>query len=120
MQLIAVLGHASVSGLDKSKLDLYDSERVLDLGTDSGFERLKLLRDAILARVSQNRSFARSHSNMPGGFRLGAPLGPTVASICKDGVLFSGEKLFNRRKVVHIGTRRLTMYRLARAKSICS
>jgi hypothetical protein len=61
MQLSTVLSHASVSGFDKSKLDLDDSERVLDLGTDSGFERLKLLRDAILGRVSR----CRSHSKVP-------------------------------------------------------
>jgi hypothetical protein len=34
MQLSPVLSHAAVSGLDKSKLDLDDSKRVLDLGTD--------------------------------------------------------------------------------------
>lgn len=93
MQLSLVLSHAAVPGLDKSKLDLDDSERVLDFGTDSGFERLKLLGDAISGRVSQNTSFARSHGNVPGGPGLRASLGPTVASIRKDGVLFSSEKL---------------------------
>ena len=34
MELSAILGHASVSSLDKSKLDLDDSERMLDLCTD--------------------------------------------------------------------------------------
>ena len=34
MQLSAVLSHAFVASLDKSKLDLDDSERVLDLGTE--------------------------------------------------------------------------------------
>ena len=48
MQLSAILGHASVSGLDKSELDLDDPKRVLDLRPDSGFERLKLIRDAVL------------------------------------------------------------------------
>lgn len=107
MQLSPVLGHAFVASLDKSKLDLDDPERMLDLGTDSGFERLKLLRDAIFGRVSQRASLSRPHGNVPGGFGLGAPLDPTVASICKDGVLFSGEKFFNRVEVVHIATRRL-------------
>jgi len=97
MQLSSVLGNTLVSGLDKSKLDLDDSERVLDLGTDPGFERLKLIGDAIFGRVSQCASLSRPHGNVPGGFGLGAPLGPTVASICKDGVLFSGEKFFDRR-----------------------
>jgi|GEM_PF-1247168 len=107
MQLSAVLSHAAVSGLDKSKLDLNDSERVLDLGTDSGLERLKPIGDAVLGGVSQRASPSRPHGNVPGGFGLGAPLDPTVASICKDGVLFSGEKFFDRRKVVYIATRRL-------------
>ncbi len=102
MQLSPTLGHAFVASLDKSKLDLDDSERVLDLGTDSGFERLKLLRDAIFGRVSQCASLSRSHGNVPGGFGLGAPLGPTVASVCKDGVLFSSEKFFNGVEVVHM------------------
>jgi hypothetical protein len=87
MQLSAVLSHAFVASLDKSKLDLDDSERVLDLGTNFGFERLKLIRNAIFCRVSQRASLSRPHRNVPGGFGLGAPLGPTVASICKDGVL---------------------------------
>jgi hypothetical protein len=43
MQLSSVLCHAFVSVLDKSKLDLDDSERMLDLGSDTGFERLKLI-----------------------------------------------------------------------------
>ena len=79
MQLSSVLGHSAVPGLDKFKLALDDSERVLDFGKDSGFERLKLIGDAIFGR----------------------------ASIGKDGVLFSGEKFFNGVEVVHIGTRRL-------------
>ena len=81
MQLSAVFSHASVSGLDKSKLDLDDSERVLDLGTDSGFERLKLIGDVIFGRVSQCASLSRSHSNMLSRLGLGSTLGPTVTSI---------------------------------------
>ena len=64
MQLSPILGHAFVASLDKSKLDLDDSERVLDLGTDSGFARLKLIGDAVLGRVSQCASLSRSHCNM--------------------------------------------------------
>ena len=110
MQLSAILGHASVSGLDKSELDLDDPKRVLDLRPDSGFERLKLIRDAVLGRVSECgecASLPRSHGNMPSRLGLGSPLGPTEASIREGGVFFSGEKFFNRRKVVHIGARRL-------------
>ena len=92
MQLSAVLGHASVSGLDKSKLDLDDSERVLDLGADSGFECLKLICDAVLGRLRQCASLSRSHGNMPSRLGLSSPLCPTVTSIRKDGGLFAGIK----------------------------
>ena len=52
MQLSLVLGHSLVSDLDKRKLYLDDSERMLDLGTDSGFKRLNLIGAAIFGRVS--------------------------------------------------------------------
>ena len=58
MHLSAVVSHASVSGLVKSELDLDDSERVLDPRPDSGFERLKLIGDADLGRVSQCASLS--------------------------------------------------------------
>ena len=80
---------------------------MLDLSSDSGFKRLKLIGDAIFGRVSQCASFTRPHGNMPSRLGLSSPLGPTVASIRKDGVLFPGEKFFDRRKVVHIGACRL-------------
>ena len=76
MQLSAVLGHASVSGLDKSKLDLDDSKRVLDLRPDLSFQGFELIGNSVFGRVSQNTSFPRSHCNVPGGLGLGAPLGP--------------------------------------------
>jgi len=41
MQLSAVLGHALVSDLDKSKLDIDDLEQILDLGTELGFQGFK-------------------------------------------------------------------------------
>ena len=66
MQLSPILVHAFVASLDKSKLDLDNSERVLDLGTDFGFERLKLIGDSIFCRVSQCASLPRLsiHPNM--------------------------------------------------------
>ena len=70
MQLSAVLGHASVSGLDKSKLDLDDSKRVLDLRSDSGFERLKLIGDAVLGGVSQCASPSRPPKKSLEPYRL--------------------------------------------------
>ena len=41
MQLSAVLGHALVSDLDKSKLDIDDSEQILDLDTELGCQGFK-------------------------------------------------------------------------------
>jgi hypothetical protein len=80
---------------------------MLDLCTDLSFQGFELIGNSVFGRVSQNTSFARSHGNMSGGLGLGAPLGPTVTSIRKDGSLFASEKFFNRCKVVHISTRRL-------------
>jgi hypothetical protein len=65
MQLSAVFSHASVSGLDKSKLEVDDPERVLDLAADSRFERLKRIGDAVLGRFSQCASLSRSHNRDP-------------------------------------------------------
>ncbi len=106
MQLSTVLSYASLSGLDKSKLDLNDSERMLDFGLDLGFQGFGLIGNSVFGRVGQNTSFTRSHGNVPGGLALGAPLGPAVTSISKDGALVFGEKFFDRGEVMHVGTRR--------------
>ena len=107
MQLGAVLSHASVSGLDKSKLDLDDSERVLDLGTDLSFQGFELIGDAVLRRLSQCASLSGSHCNMLSRLGLSSSFGATVARIRKDGALLAGDKFFNGVEVMHIGTRRL-------------
>jgi hypothetical protein len=81
MQLSSVLGHASVSGLDKSKLDPDDSEQMLDLGADLSFQSFKLIGDSVFGRVSRNLSFAGSHGNVSRAPGLRASLCPTVTRI---------------------------------------
>ena len=70
MELSVVLSHASVSGLDKSTLDLDDSKRVLVLRPDSGFEYLKLICDAVLGGVSQCASPSRRPKKSLEPYRL--------------------------------------------------
>jgi len=52
MQLRPILGHTVVASVDKSRLDLDDSEREFDRGTNSSFGRLKLIGGGVFWAVS--------------------------------------------------------------------
>jgi len=62
MQLRQILGHTFVASVDKSRLDLDDSGRVLDVGTDSSYGRLKLIGDGVFwaESFSERRFTGRS------------------------------------------------------------
>ena len=84
-ELRRVLGQASVANFGVTKLALDNPKRVLNLGTDAGFELFDLVQYGThRALFIQCPTFARSHCNMPAGldvldfFALGYALTTSV------------------------------------------
>ena len=108
-QLAGVLGQSPIPHLAMTKLALDHAKRVLDLGTDTGFELLQLLEQRVdRTALVHGFALARHHGDVPIHIRvllqdfftfLNAP----VTRVGKDYFFFAVQQRMRLRDVVGIG-----------------